>query len=51
MIALSSVNAGPIYLLAVVAVCSLLVAIVAYSENRGDTWWITPLDDDERDDQ
>jgi hypothetical protein len=48
VIALSSVNAGPIYLLAVIAVLALLVAWVAYLETRGDTWVVTPFDEDDQ---
>ena len=36
MIALSSVNAGPIYLLAVIAIGALLVALVAATETRDE---------------
>jgi hypothetical protein len=46
VIALASVNAGPIYLLAVIAIGALLVAVLGYHETKGDTWIIT-LDDDE----
>lgn len=45
MIGFASMYAGPIYLLGAIAVCSILVALVAATETRGDTW-IVRLDDE-----
>lgn len=51
IVALASADAGPVYLLAVVAVVAIAVAFVAHREldGDGDVWLITPLEDDDED--